>query len=172
MLIPRVEHTRSWHKLLHDRTSNTIARPLADLPHINVTFVPYHLGSTGDPGIRLGPSKPSRQRRREPDVPVLPASIVVPKGTVPVSSARPRDRVTLAGRVKAVRVQPRAGVATLECTLTDGTGEIQVVFLGRRQVAGWEPGACVAVMGAVGERGGRKEILNPAYELLGGAPAP
>jgi hypothetical protein len=69
-------------------------------------------------------------------------------------------------------VQPRAGVATLESTVADGTGEIQVVFLGRRQVSGWEPGACVAVTGAVGERGGRREILNPDYELLGGSPTP
>jgi RecG-like helicase len=74
--------------------------------------------------------------------------------------------VTIAGRVKAVRVQPRAGVATLQCTVADGTGEILVVFLGRRQLSGWQPGAYVTVTGTVGERNGRLEILNPEYRLL------
>jgi len=168
VLIPRVEHARSWHKLLHDRTSNAIARPLADLPHINVTFVPYHLGHS-DVRVTRQPTDKDRQRRAHKAVPVFPAAVNVPAGTVPIVGVQPRERVTLAGRVKAMRVQPRAGVATLECTLGDGTGEIKVVFLGRRHVAGWEPGATVAVTGAVGERGGQREILNPAYELLEGA---
>ncbi len=41
-----------------------------------------------------------------------------------------------------------------------------MVFLGRRQVGGIEPGACVAVTGVVGDRHGRPEMLNPEYELL------
>ena len=44
VLVPRREYRRSWHRLLHDRTSNTIARAVAPLPHANVTFVPYHFG--------------------------------------------------------------------------------------------------------------------------------
>jgi hypothetical protein len=75
----------------------------------------------------------------------------------------------VAGRVKAERDQPRARVATLQCVLADATGEISVVFLGRRHVGGWEPGAFVAVTGMVGDRGGRLEILNPDYQLLAGA---
>jgi len=45
VLIPRLEYRRSWHKLLHDRTGDAIARTVSQLPHANVTFVPYHLGS-------------------------------------------------------------------------------------------------------------------------------
>jgi amino acid transporter len=45
VLIPRREYRRGWHRLLHDRTSNAIARAVARLPHANVTFVPYHLGA-------------------------------------------------------------------------------------------------------------------------------
>ena len=44
VLVPRVEYKRAWHRLLHDRTSDSIARAIARLPHANVTFVPYHLG--------------------------------------------------------------------------------------------------------------------------------
>jgi hypothetical protein len=44
VLVPRRQYARSWHRLLHDRTSDSMARTLADVPHANVTFVPYHLG--------------------------------------------------------------------------------------------------------------------------------
>jgi hypothetical protein len=44
VLLPRRSYRRAWHKLLHDRTADAIASAVADLPHANVTFVPYHLG--------------------------------------------------------------------------------------------------------------------------------
>jgi amino acid transporter len=44
VLIPRREYRRFWHRLLHDRTADSIARAVGQLPHANVTFVPYHLG--------------------------------------------------------------------------------------------------------------------------------
>jgi amino acid transporter len=49
VLVPRREYRRIWHRLLHDRTSDSIARTLSDVPHANVTFVPYHLGSRERP---------------------------------------------------------------------------------------------------------------------------
>jgi hypothetical protein len=160
VLLPRIEHSALWHRLLHDRTADAIARALAGFPHANVTFVPYHLG------VRpLAATDPWR-RARVTESTALPPDVPAPPGATPIADARHRDRVTLAGRVRAVRVQPRAGVATLQATLADDTGEITVVFLGRRQVGGIEPGACVAVTGVVGDRMGKPEILNPEYELL------
>jgi hypothetical protein len=44
VLVPRREYRRAWHRLLHDRTSNQLAAALSRFPHVNVTFVPYHLG--------------------------------------------------------------------------------------------------------------------------------
>jgi amino acid transporter len=44
VLLPRRSYRRAWHKLLHDRTADAIAGAVSDLPHANVTFVPYHLG--------------------------------------------------------------------------------------------------------------------------------
>jgi amino acid transporter len=44
LLLPRREYAHRWHRLLHDRTSSSIARAVASLPHANVTFVPYHVG--------------------------------------------------------------------------------------------------------------------------------
>jgi amino acid transporter len=45
VLVPRREYRRFWHRLLHDRTGDAIARAVSQLPHANVTFVPYHLGA-------------------------------------------------------------------------------------------------------------------------------
>lgn len=45
VLVPRLEHRRLWHRLLHDRTSDSIARVVSQLPHANVTFVPFHFGA-------------------------------------------------------------------------------------------------------------------------------
>jgi amino acid transporter len=163
VLLPRVEHERIWHKLLHDRTADAIARALADIPHANVTFIPYPLGrrrsATSD--------APGRTRRVRPGTAEpVPEEVPVPEGTTPVAAARHRDRVTVCGRIQSVRVQPRAGVATLQATLADNTGTITIVFLGRRQIPGIEPGGFLAATGVVGERAGRLEILNPDYQLL------
>ena len=43
ILIPRREYRSAWHRFLHDRTADAIAKALGDVPHANVTFVPYHL---------------------------------------------------------------------------------------------------------------------------------
>ncbi len=60
VLLPRREYREFWHRFLHDRTSDSIARALSVLPHANVTFVPFHLG--------------------RPDVVELPAPVAVPDG--------------------------------------------------------------------------------------------
>jgi hypothetical protein len=44
VLIPRREYSKFWHRFLHDHTADSIAKTLTDVPHANVTFVPYHLG--------------------------------------------------------------------------------------------------------------------------------
>jgi hypothetical protein len=164
VLIPRIEYDRAWHKLLHDRTSKTIAAALADFPHANVTFIPYHLGRSRRKKVARMPNLTDRM-----EASALPSGVVAPTDAVPITQLQHRQRVTVAGRIKQVRVQPRAGIATLQATLADGTGEVQIVFLGRRHIAGIVPGACLAVTGMVGEHTGRLEILNPDYNLL--APA-
>ncbi len=48
VLLPRREYKEFWHRFLHDRTSDSIAKALGVLPHANVTFVPYQLRSPHD----------------------------------------------------------------------------------------------------------------------------
>jgi amino acid transporter len=45
VLMPHRVYRRFWHRLLHDSTADEIARSIGQLPHANVTQVPYHLGS-------------------------------------------------------------------------------------------------------------------------------
>jgi amino acid transporter len=89
--------------------------------------------------------------------------------TTPISQIEPRHRVKVAGRVKSVRVQPKAGTSNLECVLSDGTGGLLLVFQGRPKIAGIEPGARLVAEGMVGAWGRRPAMLNPSFELVSGA---
>lgn len=87
-------------------------------------------------------------------------------GVRPIADVRWRERAKVAGRVRALRVQPWAEIASLELTLGDDTGGLTVVFLGRRQIAGVGLGAHLVVEGMVTAVRGRLAIMNPAYQLL------
>jgi amino acid transporter len=89
--------------------------------------------------------------------------------TTLIANISARHRVKVAGRVKSVRVQPRAGTSNLECVLSDGTGGLLLVFQGRPKIAGIEPGARLVAEGMVGAWGRRPAMLNPSFELVAGA---
>jgi amino acid transporter len=183
LLLPRRVYRRAWHRLLHDHTADAIAAAVAGLPHANVTFVPYHLGETGrqhelEAMIEAATSsKRSRRRSGSKDgksgLATLEGPIVlpeeVPEGVTPIAEISYRQRARVAGKVRSLRVQPWAGVATLECVLVDHTGGISLVFLGRKHVAGLAPGVRMVAEGMVGDHGGRLAILNPDYRILPGA---
>ena len=78
-----------------------------------------------------------------------------------------RHRVVVSGEVKAIQVVPRAGSPWLEVTVGDGTGKAVAVFTGRRRIGGLEPGRAVLLEGVAGIQGGRLQLMNPAYTLLG-----
>jgi hypothetical protein len=65
-----------------------------------------------------------------------------------------------------VRVQAGAGVPSIECTIADSTGQLMLIFQGRRRVPGIEPGARITVEGMVGERGRRVAMINPLLTIL------
>jgi RecG-like helicase len=116
-------------------------------------------------GRRDGPKRPAT---------VLAADQTLARragATTPIASVVPRQRIRVAGRVKSVRVQPRAGTSNLECVLSDGTGGLLLVFQGRPKIAGIEPGARLVAEGMVGAWGRRPAMLNPSFELVQGAPS-
>jgi RecG-like helicase len=88
-------------------------------------------------------------------------------GVTPIGDVAWRERVKVAGRVKALRVQPWSEkIQSLELTLVDGTGGLTVVFLGRRHIGGIKLGARLVVEGTVAETRNQLALLNPAYQLL------
>jgi RecG-like helicase len=87
-------------------------------------------------------------------------------GVQPISAVRWRQHVKIAGRVRAVRVQPWAEIASLELTLGDGSAAITVVFFGRRQIPGIRLGSRLVVEGMVSTNRGQLSIMNPRYQLL------
>ena len=169
VLIPRREYSRFWHRLLHDRTSDEMVKALSTLPHCNVTVVPYHLdlkafevtvrttvvGNGDDPALDAA-GKGTEAPPVEPNA----------DGTLPIGSIEHRQRVMVSGRIRAMRVQPWSGVPALECTLSDESGGIAVVFLGRREVPGINVGVRLKAQGVVGEHHGQLAMLNPVYEIL------
>lgn len=89
------------------------------------------------------------------------------EGVIPISEVKWREKVKVAGRVKALRVQPWADqVASLELTLADSTGGVTVVFFGRRTLGGVKLGTHMVVEGMTSEHHHLLTILNPSYQLL------
>jgi hypothetical protein len=75
------------------------------------------------------------------------------------------DVVTVSGRLRTVVYTPRTNLPTLEADLYDGSDVVTLVWLGRRHIAGIEPGRALTARGRVAIRDDRKVIYNPFYEL-------
>ncbi|MDQ3732892.1 MAG: OB-fold nucleic acid binding domain-containing protein [Actinomycetota bacterium] len=86
-------------------------------------------------------------------------------GCEPVSQCHRGQVVTVTGRLKTVVYLPQASVPTLEAELYDGSGSVFLVWLGRRQIAGIEPGRTLTARGRIAEQRDREVIYNPWYEL-------
>lgn len=83
----------------------------------------------------------------------------------PISQARSRQRGTFTGVIRSVVLRPHGGTAALEVELYDGTGALDLMWLGRRRIAGIQPGARLRVHGLVVTSQGRYVLFNPRYEL-------
>lgn len=89
-------------------------------------------------------------------------------GVTPIGEAQPRQEVTVAGEITALRIVPRAGTPSLEATVNDGSGSMVIVWTGRRNIPGVAPGKRLVVSGRGARQGaaGRLTVFNPRYELL------
>ena len=86
-------------------------------------------------------------------------------GATPIASCGQRRRFRVAGTLRTVTLRPRGGVPSLEAELYDGSDVVDLVWLGRRRIAGIEPGRMVRAEGLISIQDGRKVIFNPRYEL-------
>ena len=73
---------------------------------------------------------------------------------------------TVRGRLGDVRTLAGPNGPTFEAELSDATGSVVLVFLGRRSIPGLLSGAALEARGTPRVHRGRTEVLNPLYELL------
>lgn len=90
-------------------------------------------------------------------------------GAQPIASARVRERVVFKGVIAALVLNPRQTKRWLEADMSDGSGTIALVWIGRRTIPGIDVGRSVVVRGILTISEGRQVIFNPYYELQPGA---
>src|SRR5207344_3097702 len=88
------------------------------------------------------------------------------EGATPIQECEDRQRVQLTGTVSTVTINPRAGHPALEVELRDGSGAVTLVWLGRRQIPGIDPGRTLKIWGRISCHEGKRLIYNPRYELM------
>jgi hypothetical protein len=84
----------------------------------------------------------------------------------PIGSLTLRVPARVGGEVTRMRITPRSGIPALEVVVSDGSGDLAVVFTGRRSIGGMSNGRSVLFEGVAHEEHGRTVLLNPAYTLL------
>jgi hypothetical protein len=57
-------------------------------------------------------------------------------------------------------------VPVLVAEVWDGNGAVNLVWIGRRTIAGIEPGVFLRARGRVAQVRGASTIFNPAYEIV------
>jgi amino acid transporter len=171
VLLPRRTYPRIWSRVLHDQTADSIADIISQLPHVNATIVPFHVGgsTTGKLNLRDKVSgDETQQQKKSEDLNQSVATQELIPGTTAIDSLPWRRTCKIAGRVKSVRVQSLDSVPSLTARVEDSSGGLILVFAGRRSVPGMVPGRRLVAEGVVGEVGGHLAMMNPDYEFLAG----
>lgn len=88
------------------------------------------------------------------------------EGVTLLRDAEERELVKVAGIVASIRVQPRDSSVSFEAGVTDGTGKVRAIWLGRKGIAGLRLGSRLQLEGRLGrDSKGHLQLVNPVYEL-------
>lgn len=87
-------------------------------------------------------------------------------GATPIADLTSRTPAVAFGEIRSVSLRPQVQVPALVVEVSDGTGTLEVVWLGRRHIVGIEPGVTVRVQGRTTHRRGQPVMFNPAYEII------
>lgn len=87
-------------------------------------------------------------------------------GTTAIADIVPRERVELGGTLSSVTYPPVSQTPLLRARLFDGTGSVELVFLGRRSVPGIEPGQRLRATGTPISEGRGFVLYSPAIDLV------
>ncbi len=187
LVLPRRIYKGLGNRLLHSNTADRIVAAVSSIPNVSATIAPFDVAdhlrrrqrsrrrqqaqpaetlADGDGHLPSAGVAPPPKAPRSSRTPLKADKLVATEGATPIGELEYRRRSRIAGRIRAVIVQPWSGVPALECTVVDGSGAVNIVFLGRRTVPGLEVGARLTAEGMVGRHDGRLAIINPKYELL------
>ena len=174
VLLPRRVFNSRISRILHDRTADKIADALSTVPHVAATIVPFNLNRRGGPLVEhqdgadvveaeeVWTARPTK--KTEIDRMLAEHS----NGTVAIGDLVGRKRAKVAGRIRSMRIQPGQQSTNLEVVVTDDTGDVTVIFMGRPEIPGIEPGTRLVAEAMVAERGQELTMTNPVIELISG----
>jgi hypothetical protein len=171
LVLPRRIYRGVANRLLHANTADRIVSAVAALPHVSATIAAFDVGRMLRSAEKTRSKRqPTEQKRPLATTPVrasaVPLKIAYVEGVTAIGDLEYRHRGRIHGRVHSLRLQPWSGVHTLECTVVDGTGAVNLVFLGRRQIPGLTVGTTLVAEGMVGKHDRRLAIINPTYEII------
>lgn len=77
-----------------------------------------------------------------------------------------REVADVAGSIRTVTLPPRRSIPVLVAEVFDGSRSVNLVWIGRRQIGGIEPGVYIRARGRVCHTRGVATIYNPSYEIV------
>lgn len=173
VLLPRRSYSSVLGRLLHDRTSDRIARVVSRLPYAAATIIPFdtaaRLAAERHPNSRPAASAPVNGRR---DALAAYGAPTPPADADPIGQLVRGQTAVVEGRVHAVQVGAMAGSPIFSCEIVDATGTITARFYGRRHIPGIKPGTHLRLQGRPFREKGKLVIANPRYDLLVPADTP
>jgi hypothetical protein len=87
-------------------------------------------------------------------------------GARPAGQCSAGERVEILGKIRTVQLRPCDSLAALVAEIYDGTDAVDLIWLGRRTIAGIEAGRTIRATGRVAMRDGHKAMYNPTYQLM------
>jgi RecG-like helicase len=86
-------------------------------------------------------------------------------GTRRIAECPRREPVRIAGMVNRLSLRPLDGTVTLEAVVSDGTGEVTAVWMGRSHIPGLALGTGVVLEGVLGRDRDGLRMVNPSFEF-------
>lgn len=83
-----------------------------------------------------------------------------------IADVSPRGLARVSGRVVSVQVEPSDAPPAFTARVDDGSGRIDAVFMGRRDVPGIGPGTRLEIEGCVCATESVPRVYNPRYSLV------
>jgi amino acid transporter len=180
-----------WEQVLHNQSALRLKTRLLQQRGVIVASVPYQLrsaaslaaparppGPAAAPGGPPGPPQARRPGRRDWPAPLRRLAVgrdalhaealqeeMTEISVTPIAECSDRELAHLAGTLRTVTLRPRGTSLTMEADLWDGTGSVTLIWLGRREIPGIQPGRRLIVRGRVTRINGERTMYNPVYQL-------